>query len=143
MAISEIQQWKPPKSSGKPTRSPKKPRKRVSTSDITETEAGPSTLGLQNSKRLVKMAKKAKDSPLGGISQYASFFPLGLYREFEIPVVKCFPAPGHIVCRSMSEDKMTIILEWFISKANNPSSCAYLMPIDWVQNDKANPQEKG
>ena len=37
---------------------------------------------------------------------------------------------------------MTIILEWFTSKANNPSSCAYLMPIDWVQNDKAIPKKK-
>ncbi|MCO5611338.1 hypothetical protein L7F22_065591 [Adiantum nelumboides] len=142
-AISEIQQWKPPKASGKSERTPKKPRKRVSTMlDTTEAKAGPSTLGLPNSKRLVKMAKKAKDSPLGEISQYADFFPLGLYREFEIPVAKCFLAPEHIICRSMSEDKLEIILGWFTSTANNPTSCAYLMPIDWVQEHKAIPKKK-
>ncbi|MCO5573710.1 hypothetical protein L7F22_027484 [Adiantum nelumboides] len=143
MAISKIQQWKPPKAGGKSKLTPKKPRKRVSlTLDTTEAKAGPSNLGLLNSKRLVKMAKKAKDSPLGEISQYADFFPLGLYREFEIPVAKCFLAPEHIMCRSMSEDKLEIILGWFTSKANNPASCAYLMPIDWVQEHKAIPKKK-
>ncbi|MCO5561005.1 hypothetical protein L7F22_014626 [Adiantum nelumboides] len=110
--------------------------------DTTKAEASPSDLELPNSKRLVKMAKKAKDSPLGELSQYADFFPLGLYREFEIPVAKCFLAPEHIICRSMSEDKLEIILGWFTSKANNPASCAYLMPIDWVQEHKAIPKKK-
>ncbi|MCO5585723.1 hypothetical protein L7F22_039659 [Adiantum nelumboides] len=143
LAMSEIQQWKPPKAGGKSELTPKKPRKRVSTGlDTIEAEAGPSNLGLPNSKRLVKMAKKAKDSPLGGISQYVDFFPLILYREFEIPTAKCFLAPEHIICRSMSEDKLEIILGWFTSKANNPASCAYLMPIDWVQEHKAIPKKK-
>ncbi|MCO5590628.1 hypothetical protein L7F22_044599 [Adiantum nelumboides] len=142
-SISEIQQWKPPKAGGKSKLTPNKPRKRVSTTlDTTEAEAGPSNLGLPNSKRLVKMAKKAKDSPSGGISQYANFFPLGLYREFEILVAKCFLAPEHIICRSMSEDKLEIILGWFTSNANNPASCAYLMPIDWVLEHKAIPKKK-
>lgn len=145
--ISEIHKWKLPNPRKQASSSPRrKSKKRSSTTleagilqNATESEAGTSEMKNKhfNTKRLSKLAKKAKDSSLGGMTKYAEHFPFGLYKEFEIPVEKCFQAPGYVICREFNPTKLEIVFNWFTSRANNPSSCAYLMPISWIKDDKA------
>ena len=80
-------------------------------------------------KKLDQEVQKAKKKDTGGMEKYSVFFPFK-YKEYDIPIDNCFPAPDEYICRQLKSKQVKTCMMFFAASANRPLACAYLMPIN-------------
>ena len=92
------------------------------------------TIPQVDTKKMQKQFEAKDKRGMGGLVDYAKYYPLGLTFTRQISVDHCDLAPDEYKCRPLTKSTITQLVEDFASMPKPCSFAADLMPYDPIKN---------